>query len=116
MTMIDEFGVTAQIRGLTVTRLQTWVKRGWIRPCLGENGPVYSDLDIARCELVRQLRDDMELESDTLSLVLSLTDQVYGLRRELRRTLMAIEMLPEKQRQGLAAQLASAENILDGDR
>jgi len=115
MTMIDEFGVTAQIRGLTATRLQAWVRRGWIRPCLGENGPVYSDLDIARCELVRQLRDEMELEIDTLSLVLSLTDQVYGLRRELRRTLKAIEMLPDKHRQVLSKRLSEAENILDGD-
>ena len=115
MTMIDEQSVVVEVRGLTVTRLQGWVKRGWVRPCLGEGGPVYSELDIARCELVRQLRDDMDLDRDTLSLVLSLTDQVYGLRRELRRTLKAIETLPEEHRKTLSGQLSSAVSILDGD-
>jgi len=115
MTMIDEQRVAVEVRSLTVSRLQRWVKRGWVRPCLGEAGPVYSELDIARCELVRQLRDDMELDRDTLSLVLSLTDQVYGLRRQLRRTLKAIEKLPSEHRQKLAAHLGPAEDILDAD-
>jgi len=115
MTVIDEERVVVEVKGLTVERLHAWVRRGWVRPTLGEAGPVYCELDIARCELVRQLRDDMDLDRDTLSLVLSLTDQIYGLRRELRRTLRAIEQLPGEHRQLLADRLRAAENILDGD-
>ena len=115
MTMFEESAVVAQVRGLTLTRLKGWVARGWVRPCLGENGPVYSDLDVARCELVRQLRDDMELDRDTLSLVLSLLDQVYGLRWQLRCTLSAIETLPDEHKRTLRKHIAALQNILDGD-
>jgi len=45
---------------------------------------VFAEIDIARIRLIRDLRIDLDVDEGTLPLVLSLLDQVYGLRRSLK--------------------------------
>jgi chaperone modulatory protein CbpM len=93
--MVSEKDALERVSGLTQVRLRTWISRGWIAPAQGQAGYVYSEIDIVRCDLIRQLRDEMEIDRETVPVVLSLLDQVYGLRRELRTVMRAIERQPE---------------------
>jgi len=79
---------------LTRTRLTTYIKHDFLCPAQSENGPVYSAADLARIELICDLSEQFELEGDALGVVLSLVDQLHGVRGELRRVMTAIEAQP----------------------
>lgn len=96
--MLDEHAVVARVRRLHLRELRLWVQQGWVRPSEGRNGPVFDELDIARIRLVRDLRKDMALPSDTVPVILSLLDQLHGLRRELRGLAGAVDEQPEETR------------------
>jgi chaperone modulatory protein CbpM len=44
------------------------------------------------------LRDDLALDEEALPLILSLMDQLYGLRRELRALAQAVDREPDEVR------------------
>ena len=46
--MLTETEILARIEGLSAERLTVCVTRSWVRPRLGEAGPVYDDTDLAR--------------------------------------------------------------------
>jgi len=89
--MITETEVVNLIQGLTVRRLRIWVKQGWIRPEQKYQGPVFTEIDIARLHLIRQLKKDMAVNDAAIPIVLSLIDQVHGLRYELKSLAQAVE-------------------------
>lgn len=93
--MHRETDVIGLVQGLSRRRLRQWVEMGWVLPALGEAGPSFSDIDVARARLILHLQRDMKISSDAVPLVLSLMDQVYGLRRELRRLARAVEAQPD---------------------
>jgi chaperone modulatory protein CbpM len=41
-------------------------------------------IDVARAQLIWELRSDMQVNEEALPIVLSLLDQLYDLRRQLR--------------------------------
>ena len=92
---LTEKHVLQRVSGVTAVRLKVWSERGWISPARSETGYVYTEIDVARCDLIRQFRDEMEIDSETVPVVLKLLDQVYSLRRELRMVTSAIKGLPE---------------------
>ena len=60
--------------------LRSWVERGWVVASReGETELHFSEIDVARVELICDLRHDMMVDEETLPLVLSLLDQVYAL-------------------------------------
>jgi chaperone modulatory protein CbpM len=91
---LREQDVLRSITGLTRIRLETWIQRGWVMPTRSESGYIYTEIDIARCNLIRELEDELEIDHEALPVVLSLLDQLYGLRRELRVIIRAIEKQP----------------------
>lgn len=93
MRMTEE-QVLIRVTSVTAERLRGWVARGWVAPARSSTGEEYSDIDVARIDLIRQLRDDMSVDPDAVSIVLSMMDQVYTLRRELRCLMMALETQP----------------------
>ncbi|MEM1130116.1 MAG: chaperone modulator CbpM [Pseudomonadota bacterium] len=97
----DELAVVAEVRRITLTELRLCVSEGWIRPSQSEAGPVFDDLDIARLRLVCDLRSEMSLPDDAVPVVLSLIDQLHGMRRELKSLARAIDGQPENIRQAI---------------
>lgn len=92
------------ITRLTHARLTTYVKHEFLFPTQSEAGPVYSLADLARIELICDLSEQFDLKEDALGVVLSLIDQLHGVRDELRRVMGAIEAQPKDvQSQILAA-------------
>lgn len=100
--MLNERDVVATVHRVELQELRVWVEEGWIKPAMGQAGPVFDDLDVARIRLVCDLRSEMSLPEEAVPVVLSLLDQVHGLRRELRRLAEAVEAQPDDIRQAIA--------------
>jgi chaperone modulatory protein CbpM len=62
MRNFTEAQVLASVERLSVTRLRTWVKRGWVRPQTGAGQVVYSEVDVARICLFCELREDLSID------------------------------------------------------
>lgn len=76
--------LVTRISGLTPEDLDRWIANEWVRP----DGPAghyrFRDIDVARVQLIVQLRNDMDIDEEALPVILSLIDQIYDLRRRLR--------------------------------
>lgn len=86
--------------------IRGWIAAGWVRPVESAGGYRFDPADIARLHLIAELRRDLLVEEDTVPLVLSLLDQVYGLRRRLSTLARAVEAQPEPVRRAIAAMIA----------
>ncbi len=103
--MYSEKETLTRVAGLSARRLHIWLERGWISATHDPNGLRFGDIDVARLQLICTLQDDMEVDEDLLPTLLSLLDQVYGLRRELRGVLHAIAAQPEGVRHDIMARI-----------
>ena len=98
-----ETEVVAEIEQVTLRRLRLWMRNGWIAPTTGAKGPRFDDLDLARIRLVCELKNEMKANDDAVAVVLSLLDQLYGIRREFKALAEAIERQPEDVRAAVRA-------------
>lgn len=67
--------------GLQVQILEFWLDQGWLMPEETDGGALFSEADIARAHLIRELKDDMGANDPGIDVILHLMDQVHGLRR-----------------------------------
>ena len=93
---------------LTRSRLTTYVKHEFLSPTQSEAGPVYDAADLARIELICDLTEQFDLKGDALGVVLSLIDQLHGVRGELRRVMAAVEAQPDEVRGRIVAEMKEA--------
>ena len=93
--ILREEQVVARVGRITITELRLWQSHGWIAPQRDAGGPVFDELDVARIGLVCDLREDMEIDEETIPVLLSLIDQVHGLRRSLKCLAQAVDEQPE---------------------
>jgi chaperone modulatory protein CbpM len=61
--------------------LQIWIQEEWLLPKQSAEGWLFSDLDLARANLIIDLRENMGVNDAGLDLILHLLDQMHGLRR-----------------------------------
>lgn len=92
--VISEQDLIVEVRELSVHRLHKWIRLGWVRPERREGAAFFHDVDIARVRLLNELEHTLEFDDDTVPLVLSLLDQIHGLRNELRCLTLAVEEQP----------------------
>ena len=78
---------------------EAWIEAGWLVPERAGPERAFSELDLARARLIRDLREGMGVNDEGVAVVLDLLDQVHGLRRALRRVSSALQGLPEPLRQ-----------------
>ncbi len=90
--------VVLEVEGVSETDLRVWIEYGWIRPARGEAGYTFTEVDVARISLIADLRQRMGINDEAVPVVLDLMDQIYGLRRELRRVLDVVDQQPEPER------------------
>jgi chaperone modulatory protein CbpM len=95
--------VVALFPDLHETEVQAWVERGWVRPAAAEPEWEFQDIDVARVRLIRDLRHDLAVQEETIPLVLSLLDQVYALRGQMRAVARAVEGQDEAVRAAILA-------------
>lgn len=80
----SETEVVATVDGLTVSRLRAFVAARCVAPVEQGGGLAFDDADLARLQLLAELAEDFELDEEAVALVMSLVDQIHGLRRNLR--------------------------------
>jgi len=81
MIRIEEFLIRARLERRS---LEAWVAAGWLVPPQTEPELMFSDIDLARAQLIRDLRDDLGVNDEGVSVILHLLDQMHGLRRTMR--------------------------------
>ena len=106
--MIDmcEFQMRARIETET---LQAWIEASWLIPRQSEAAASFSEADLARAALIRDLKDDLGVNDEGVAVVLSLVDQIHGLRRTLIDLLQAIRAQPEAVQRQIATVLRGSE-------
>lgn len=86
--------ILVRFRGLERGELSRWVENRWVLPEPHGESWVFHELDVARVELIFYMRRDFAIDDEGTSLVLGLLDQVYGLRRQMRRLCDAVASQP----------------------
>jgi len=97
--------VVGLIGDLDTVELTGWVERGWVQPDAAGDFWEFHEIDIARIRLIRDLRRGMDVGEDAIPVVLSLLDQVYELRGQLRRMVDALGEQPQEVRAAIVAAL-----------
>jgi chaperone modulatory protein CbpM len=110
MISIDE--LTRRFAGLDRAELRRWIANRWVLPenAGSPNGEtwVFHEVDIARVELILHVRHELAIDDDAIDLLLGLLDQVYSLRRQMRRLCDALEAQPPDIRDAIRKALPKA--------
>ena len=93
--MIGFDEVLVRCRGLERRELTRWVEERWVLPERRAETWVFHEVDVARIELILEFRRDFAVDDEAMPLVLSLLDQVYSLRRQMKRLCDAVAAQPE---------------------
>ena len=80
MISIQEFLVRTHLEQHS---LETWVAAGWLIPSTTEPELAFSDVDLARAQLIRDLREGFGVNDEGVTIILHLLDQMHGLRRSM---------------------------------
>jgi len=90
--MMHVEAVAALFPDLQAVELHAWIERRWVEPDPGPEGRLlFQEIDVAR-----------------VPLILSLVDQVYELRGQLKAVTRAVDTLPEPVREQVLAALDQA--------
>jgi chaperone modulatory protein CbpM len=93
MIAFDE--LLLRFRDLERRDLSRWVESRWVLPERHADTWVFHEVDVARVELILDIRRDFAIDDEAMGLVLGLLDQVYGLRRQIRRLCEAVVTQPQ---------------------
>ncbi len=63
----------------------TYIEHSWIKPVEENEDYYFEDIDVARIKLIHQLRHDMMVNDSSMDIILSLLDQLYGTREQVRK-------------------------------
>jgi len=77
-----EFLTHSGIEGRT---LEFWIEQRWLIPSGDPAGMSFSEVDVARAHLIRDLKSDFGVNDEGIDVILHLMDQLHGLRRALAR-------------------------------
>ena len=75
--------------------LTVWIEQKWVRPLRSGDVWQFDDCDVARLELICELRQGLAINDEALPVVLSLLDQLYATRSTLRHVRDALATLPD---------------------
>ena len=81
-----EFLLNAQLKA---DALEIWIDAGWLAPRDNGEGSYFSEVDLARVQLIHDLQD-LGVNDDAVPVILDLVDQLHGLRRALRDVLSTV--------------------------
>jgi chaperone modulatory protein CbpM len=105
MIALDE--LLDRVNGLDRQELVVWVENRWVLPEESGGTWLFHEVDVARVELIREIRHGFAIDDEAVPLVLGLLDQVYGLRRQLRRLCDAVASQPSEVQEAIRRALPS---------
>ena len=103
--LIGEKELIESVGHLEVAVLRRWIDLGWVLPHQDGESLRFDASDVARVRLICELHYELRIEEDSLSVVLSLLDQLYAERCRLRALLSAVAAQPEAVRASIAARV-----------
>ena len=95
---------------LSREEILVWIERRWVLPLAEDGEYVFSETDIARVQMIIELRRDLEIDDAAMSVVLDLLDKLYGVRRQMRGLLSGIAELPAAQRDMLMRRIGAGDD------
>jgi chaperone modulatory protein CbpM len=87
MITVHEFLVRVRI---DQQHLEHWVSAGWLIPQRGPQ-PTFSDVDLARAQLIKDLKEDFGVNDEGVEVILHLLDQMHGLRQSMQALLEEVD-------------------------
>jgi chaperone modulatory protein CbpM len=106
--MIGSDELLRRFAGLDRGELLRWVENRWVLPDDAGGGWVFGEVDVARIELILDIRREFLVDDEAMPLILGLVDQVYSLRRQLRRLCDALDAQPAEVREAIRRALPPA--------
>ena len=86
-----EFLARAQLDNET---LELWISEEWLLPAHADPDSAFTETDLARARLIRDLTENLGVNAEGVGIVLNLVDQVHGLRRTLAGVLQSVRPPP----------------------
>lgn len=80
-----------EIETLNRDDLDRWIGEHLLHPQPTNGTWLFHDIDLARLRLIILLRDELDIAEPALPTILSLLDQLYDLRRQIRHLNDAVE-------------------------
>lgn len=87
MMTLDELIVEVRVERRHVTH---WVEVGWLLPESVDNSWTFTDIDIARARLIRDLVEALEVNEAAVPVILDLIDQRQALEGRMRGLFAAL--------------------------
>jgi chaperone modulatory protein CbpM len=69
--------------GVEAQMLEFWIEQQWLIPTQTDAELSFSDTDVARAHLIRDLKGVFGINDEGVDVILHLVDQLHGLRRAL---------------------------------
>jgi chaperone modulatory protein CbpM len=91
MLSLEEFAVRMRVEVETV---RFWAEEGWLLPRAEDPASAFSEIDLARAQLILDLKHDLGVNDEGIGVILDLLDQVHGLRQALRNVSRTLASMP----------------------
>jgi len=91
--------------------LKAWIEAGWLASGRAEDPRLFSEIDVARAQLIQDLKADLGVNDEGVAIILDLLDQVYGLRGMLHHLVSAIGAQQEAVRRQIIADVRAAATL-----
>ena len=114
MMAIDD--LLAAISSLQRSDLERWIRDELVVPRQEAGTLLFSDMECARVRLICTLTYELEIDSGTLPVVLSLVDQLYDTRQRLLSLTRAVTAQDKTIQAAIIAAMAPAERSPEADR
>jgi chaperone modulatory protein CbpM len=83
------------LSGMQHDTLNAWIEEEWLIPGGSPTEPSFSEIDVARARLIRDLQVDLGVNDEAVGVILNLVDQLHGMRRTLMELRQVVWTPPE---------------------
>jgi len=101
MTRLED--LIAAISSLRRSDLEAWIREELVVPRPEEGTLLFTEMECARVRLICTLHYELEIDADTLPVVLSLVDQLYDTRQRLMSLTAAVAAQDETVQEAIIA-------------
>ncbi len=105
MMRVDD--LVEAISALQRSDLEAWIREELVLPRQEAGALLFTDMECARVRLICTLRYELEIDAETLPVVLSLIDQLYDTRQRLLSLTAAVAAQSEDIQAAVIAALSS---------
>lgn len=103
---LSEADLIETVAALTPDRLVEFCRLQIVIPVNTQDGPRYRAIDVERVTLLCELGDDLDMNEDAVVIIMSLLDQLHGLRADMSRVMDAVAGEDAEVRRRIGSKLA----------